>query len=281
MVLKTALSNLRYGRRTLIRTEDAITLVRDWCSKLPIRYDLLVGIPRAGLLFANFMALELSIPLATPEMLPSYWSGKSIESGPVRNILIVEDMTKSGTQVKPLKKKVQELFPTATVHIGAVYSPEGGMALDTYASRLDGTSITEWDFLDEQVYQNVAVDMDGVLCQDCPPGITETNFDDWARNAIPYLIPRFKVQAIITSRLERSRMITDEWLRKYGIKYYNLLCDPSRTLHERDLIGWKVHCINQRKPQVFVESDAHVAQEVHWRTGVPVVCVSNMRMYSD
>lgn len=280
LVLKTALSNLRYGRKELIRVEDAIGVCRDWCSRLPRKYDLIVGIPRAGLLFGNFMAMELSIPLSTPETVENFWQSKVMDDKPIKSILIVEDMTKNGTQVLPLKRTLQTIYPKAIIHIGAVFQPEGGLDLDTFGAKIDCRSITEWDFLDEQVYQNVAVDMDGVLCQDVPPGITERGFEIWAKDAVPYLIPRFRIQAIITSRLEKTRALTDDWLRRNGVKYYNLLCDPSPTLEDRDLIGWKVHCINWRKPEVFVESDDRVAQEVHWRTGVPVICVSTMKIYS-
>jgi hypothetical protein len=280
LVLKDALNNIRYGRRQILRVEDAIATCRDWCSRLPMRYDLIVGIPRAGLFFGNFMALELSIPLATPDMLPNHWAGKTMEDRDIRSILVVEDMTASGTQIIPAEDRVQRLFPNATVHIGAVYSPVGGMALDTFGMKIDGRSITEWDFLDEQVYQNVAVDMDGVLCQDCPPGLTEDQFILWAQSVVPYLVPRFKIQAVITSRLEKYRQLTVRWLVKNKVQYSNLLMDDSDTLEERDLIGWKVECINWRKPEVFIESDPRVAQEVHWRTGVPVVCVSTMQTYS-
>lgn len=247
-----------------------------------MKYDLLIRVPRAGLMFANFMAMQLSIPLSTPELLPNFWpsSAKVREDGPIRNILIVEDMTAFGTQIIPLKKKVQELFPQAIVHVGAVYSPEGGIKLDSYGARINDRSITEWDFLNEKVYENVAVDMDGVLCQDCPSGLTEDQFVQWMQTAVPYLIPRFRVQTIITSRLEKYRPITDQWLTNNGAQYYQLLMDPSKTLSERDLIGWKVHCINWRKPHVFIESDNRTAQEIHWKTGIPVICVSTMEIYS-
>jgi len=199
--------------------------------------------------------------------------------GPVKSILVVEDMTTYGTRILPVREKTKELFPGAIVHIGAVYSPVEGIVLDSYGTKLDGTSITEWDFLEERTYQNVAVDLDGVLCQECPLYATEEEYVRWMETAVPYLIPSYHIHSVITSRREKYRAITENWLRHNKVKYYRLFMDPSSNDSERDLVGWKVYCINQRKPEIFIESSDRMAQEIHWRTSIPVICSTSMRMY--
>lgn len=279
MVVKTALDNFRYGRPSLTRVEDAMILTRDWCSRLPLRYDLLIGVPRSGLMVASFMSTELNIPLSVPEILPSYWSTKS-DPRPINNILIVEDGATLGTHLIPVKEKTVRTFPTALVHIGALYSVDGGISLDTWGTKVHSwKSVLEWDLSDSRPYQNIAVDMDGVLCQECPPCLTEDEYINWMETATPHLIPPYQIEAVITSRREKYRAITEGWLRRNGVRYVHLLMDPSIKDSDRDFIGWKIRCINYRKPQVFIESDERIAQVIHWKTGVPVICSTSMKMF--
>jgi len=286
LVLKTALCNARYGRRDMLRTEEAISLTREWCSRLPMRYDLIVGVPRAGLIFADFMSVELSIPLSVPELLPKYWnprpidkhSDSSLTEGDIRSILIVEDVTSSGSRLLPIRETVKNHFPNAIVHIGALYAGGNAIPLDSYGSKFTRPCIIEWDFLDVMFYRNMATDMDGVLCQDCPPNLTEGQYIQWMESAVPHLLPVFPV-TVVTSRRMEHRAVTEKWLRRNGVEFSTLYMDPARTDSERDLVGWKVRIINQIKPEVFIESSDEMAESIHWKTGVPVICATTMRMY--
>jgi uncharacterized HAD superfamily protein len=126
----------------------------------------------------------------------------------------------------------------------------------------------------------IASDMDGVICSDCPKEM-EPDFDLWIPTAKPYLVPSFGLFAIITSRNEYLRPLTEAWLKANKVQYKQLLMDPTPLGGKRDLIGNKVKAIYQVKPRLFIESNDHTAWRIHWRTGVPTLATETMRFFGD
>jgi uncharacterized HAD superfamily protein len=282
LICKGMVNNLVHGKWKLITTEEAIHEAREWTKQLPRRYDLIVGIPRAGLLFATFISQNLGVPLSTPDRLPQRWNGSKFSvTKPIKNILLVEDCTGSGSEILFAKQKAETLFPDAKVQTGSVYAVESFVP-DTYGKQLNGHQrfFFEWDLMYLGAV-SVASDLDGVICQDWPftEDISEDSKLNWMRTVAPFMIPAYGVKAIITSRPERYRQTTTDWLRKHEVLFSYLIMDQSSQDVGRDYIGHKVQAINQICPDLFFESHDSVAREVHFQTGVPVVSIESMRLY--
>lgn len=275
LILKQMVGNAVWGRQRLIRLEDMTAMTRDWCKRLPCAYDLVVGIPRTGLTIAGLISDYFAIPLSVPEKLPEFWSSNDIPEREIKRVLIVEDGTTHGSKLIPAKDVAQAFFPNATVHIGSLLVNKQTIPLDTFGFVLEDRYYGEWQLLHLEFSQNVASDLDGVLCHNPPPFTTEKAYMDWMRTAIPYRIPIYALSMIVTSRHQKYWEITVEWLRKNGIRYQRLIManDMSNTMIQ------KAEAIFRYQPEFFLESEDGTAKELHMRTGVPVICISNMRMY--
>lgn len=275
-VLKQTLGNAVWGRHKLIKFEDAVSMTREWCSRLPRSYDLVIGIPRTGLTIAGIISDYFAIPLSTPDLLPSFWAARDTPKKEIRSILIVEDGTTFGSRLFPAKAKAYDFFPGSTVHIGSLLVNKETIPLDTYGFMLCDRTVAEWQLLHIEFSQNVASDLDGVLCQDPPKFNDETDYIDWMARAIPYRKPIYCLSAIITSRPEKYKGITEDWLKENDIRYQRLIMsiDGVSTMVQ------KAAAINKYQPDFFLESNDGTAKELHLRTGVPVICISTMRLYS-
>ena len=49
------------------------------------------------------------------------------------------------------------------------------------------------------------------------------NYVDFLLNAKPHILPSYKIHSLVTSRLEKYRSYTEQWLKKHNILYENLI----------------------------------------------------------
>ena len=96
------------------------------------------------------------------------------------------------------------------------------------------------------------------------------------KNVEPYMIPNFTIDAIITSRLEKYREQTEEWLKKNKVKYRELIMLNDSTRNSQKSVSHKVTVIKKTKPSWFFESDFSEAKEIKRRTKCNVVCVNDV-----
>jgi len=137
----------------------------------------------------------------------------------------------------------------------------------------------EWNLLHRK-RGTVAFDMDGVICEDCPSDIdlNESLYIEWIKNARPYLIPVYKIDYIISNRLEKYRPETEEWLRRHDVKYDKLiLWDIESKKDRKDLFAeYKADKLLSLKPSVYFESSYQQAKQIWESTRIPTICIDEM-----
>jgi uncharacterized HAD superfamily protein len=129
------------------------------------------------------------------------------------------------------------------------------------------------------------MDIDGVLCYD--PTVNQNDdgpkYTDFIVNAKPKYLPTFPVKTLITSRLEKYRGLTAEWLAKYNIKYINLVMSPYDTMAERksadDYADRKASEYKNLEYQLFIESSEIQSKQINLKTGKPVYCTDTRQFY--
>ena len=129
----------------------------------------------------------------------------------------------------------------------------------------------------------LAVDMDGVLCADPPPGADgdEDWYLEWLEQATPYLIPGFEIDYIITSRLEKYREATERWLREQGVQYGELIMwDVPDKNARTSFVQYKIDSLLKIKPDMYWESDWEKSQQIWEATRIPTLCIDEMTMLS-
>lgn len=270
--------------------------IHQWIPRLPNGYDCVVGIPRSGMLVANILAVKLNLPLADFD---GFLEGRMLGLGQrfdhldqseflstPRKILVVEDSISTGTAMARARAKLQEVGSIHDITFAAVYvSPEGRTMCDFYAEVVPHPRRFEWNILSSSAIGNYAFDLDGVLCIDP----TEEQNDDgelyreFILNAKPLYLPKHKLGAIVTSRLEKFRPETEEWLRMHGIEYGALhmlnLASKEERMRLKAAPSFKAETYKKSKYDLFVESDHGQAMEIARLSGRFVYALDSVTMH--
>lgn len=213
-----------------------------WCRIMNSDFDVVVAIPRSGMVLGSMIATKFDKPLSTVDM---FLDGKKcwihdrkmtnpdfIPQNPdsYKRILLVDDTSSSGSECSTMAKNYNLLkakYPELEIIKAALYiMPWNARYIDRYYKFIDMPPHRfEWNMLHAPLWGiALAVDLDGVLCKNCTiDDNDEEAYIDWMKNAEPYLIPHYKIDWIVTCRIEKYRAITEEWLKNHGVEYGELI----------------------------------------------------------
>ena len=272
---------------------DLAADVRAWSDQLPRDIDLVVGIPRSGMLPATLLAVHRNLPLADFDGFLAglrSGSGKRLSTGDVtpgvRRVLVVDDTINSGASMKAAQERALEHDPHTDTLWGAVYRSQNTPpdVVDVWFAQVDWPRVFEWNIFHHGGARDFCFDIDGVLCRDP----TERENDDgpeyerFIRDVEVRFVPGAEIGWLVTSRLERHRAETEGWLRRAGIRYRHLVMHPAPTAQERRAAGdharRKGQFYKSVPARLFVESDPGQARHIADGSGKPVFCVENAMM---
>lgn len=260
-------------------------------------FDLVVGVPRSGMLVANIIALYLNLPLVD---LQGFVEGRIFESGKtrrpgnyedniknIRKVLIVEDSVDTGQSIAEVKSIIKEAGMDKRFEIlyfAAYIRKDKVNNVDLYLDICDMPRVFEWNIMHHQVLENSFFDLDGVLCIDP----REEDDDDgkiyveFINNVQPLFIPTKKINTIVTCRLEKYRDATLLWLNKNNIKFNNLIMMdyPSKAdrIREGKHAEYKAYHYRRSKAVLFIESNLSQAIYISKNSNKPVYCLENRKM---
>jgi hypoxanthine phosphoribosyltransferase len=255
-------------------------------SKLGI--DLIVGIPRSGLIAATLISTHLQKPLTDLE---SYISGRAFyKSGQLFNteknnfkILLVDDTINQGTQMRAAVQRLNNVGYNHNVIRFAVYISNKTKLteVDLFCETCVNPRAFQWNIWKHPSLSKWATDMDGVLCRD-PVWKIENDrgpkLIEFYKNADKKFELKEKVKYIITSRLDTHRSVTEDWLDKNNIKYENLIMKPasSKLRHEE----YKLGILKSIKDvELYIESDTQQARFIAESGNIPVWCIDSQTTY--
>jgi uncharacterized HAD superfamily protein len=262
-------------------------------GKVPRGTDLVVGIPRSGLLAANLLALHLNVPLADVD---GFINGQLLQSGnrfkqhtkpfeEYKRVVFLDDSLYSGEALKAVKEKMKGRYPEKEIFYGAVFVVPGAVGmLDFYFDICKWPRLFEWNMMHHSSLENCCVDIDGVLCKD--PTAEENddgpNYESFLANAEPLLHTTATIGYLVTNRLEKYRPHTEAWLAKHNIKYKNLIMrdlpNKEARLKANDHGGFKASMYLKHDCWLFIESSEIQAWQIANITGKPVYCVDARKM---
>jgi uncharacterized HAD superfamily protein/adenine/guanine phosphoribosyltransferase-like PRPP-binding protein len=279
-----------------VSSEDAVIWTSEWLKSFPVQYDIIVGIPRSGMLVASVIALKLGKPLTTPDLFSkkAFWLSTKVNQQFIfmkdMKVLLVDDSINSG---KSLQESIdimnQAKFDFKITTAALIASDAANPLVDMHYKCLKHPRIFEWNMLHRKTasyfeQEKIALDMDGVICENCPPN-TDANEDayiEWIRTAKPYLIPSFEIDAIVSCRLEKYRADTEQWLRHHNVRYKRLILWDIESKNQRKglFAKHKIDAILQVNPAIFWESHLGQAEQIWKHTKTPVLCIDNWILFS-
>lgn len=272
--------------------------IREGLSKLPDDVDLIVGIPRSGVLAGSMIALALNIkiidvssfvaniPLQHGQTRKSLFSNLILPSD-AKHVLIVDDSVDSGGSLLKIKALIGKLDRVQKVTYCAIYaSPAAINFVDVYFEIVAQPRVFEWNVMHRQSLLNCCLDIDGVLCLD--PNNEENddgkNYLSFLNNARRLVIPSYPVGHLVTSRLERYRSETELWLEKKGVVYRQLHMLDLPDAETRRRLGrhasFKAEVFRaQHEATLFIESERQQAIDIAKISGKAVLCFSTQQMF--
>ena len=259
-------------------------------------YDFVVGLPRSGLMPAAMVALHLNLPLVSLADLAAghlgqrdtnRWSpahhrmARAAAAAVPLSGLVVDDTVNTGAAIRRFRASHAEMFADGRYRFTflAVYNsthnpPDADITFETVA----GPRVFEWNLMHHSMSDGYLSDLDGVLCPDGPPENSNDSglYEQYILNAPLKLRPTFKLGAIVTSRLEKYRGQTREWLAKHDIRHDELIMldlPNAETRRQLQLYGrYKADVYQALGGILFVESDSGQAHQIAQITGRPAFC---------
>jgi uncharacterized HAD superfamily protein/hypoxanthine phosphoribosyltransferase len=258
---------------------------------IPRDFDLIVGVPRSGMLPANLLSLYLNRPYTD---IHSFLNGHIYKAGArsqffdiseFKKILVVDDSIASGSAMLEVKESLKHLESKFDIKYCAVYIiPGKEKMVDYFFEIVPLPRYFQWNIMNHTTLEKACFDIDGVLCLDPLP---EQNDDgpkyiDFILNAPPLFIPGSKIGTIVTSRLEKYRKETETWLDANNIKYNDLVMLDLPNMEARQKAnnhgGHKAKAYMSKPYVLFVESERNQALEINRLSKKPVLCTENFEM---
>lgn len=270
---------------------DLTQLVRRNIPRLPGDIDLVVYLPRSGIIPAAQIALHRNLPILS---LDAYLQGRSPDDpsgvsararqggqGDQGRVLVVDDSVGDGGALARARAALAA-HPEAgrrKVDFLAVYwSGVPVEGLDHWFEKLPRPRLFEWNALHHEGVGNFCVDIDGVLC----PDPTRAQNDDGAgyaaflRDAPLQVRPTHEIGWLVSNRLETYRPQTEDWLARHGIRYRELiLLDgvSAETRRRAGAHGWfKGRVFRDLPAELFIESEPFQARDIAQIAVKPVLC---------
>jgi orotate phosphoribosyltransferase len=280
--------------RTVAQLDDAVV---SWLADLPRDIDIVAGVPRSGLLVANLLALHLNIPMTDVAGLVE---GRVIQAGArfkgsdprqfltrPRHVLVVDDSVCSGSAMRNARAQLAAAALPHRLSFAAVYmAPEARLDghVDMYREIVSMPRVFEWNLMHGTVLSNSCMDIDGVLCID---PTNEENDDAheylrFLRDTPALLLPSAPVGWLVTSRLEKYRAQTEEWLARHKVRFGELRMmqypDMAARRAARAYAQFKADIYMETGAWLFIESDAAVAVQIAQLSGKSVFCTETREM---
>lgn len=251
--------------------------------KLPRDISIVYGVPRSGMLPAAIIATALGADLSVVGQSGVFAGERSrsfIKNKATGRALLVDDTMYMGGAMRKAVKSFGGECTTCVVYV----SPEARNNVDYFADVLPGPRMFEWNFGGIKATEDYVFDMDGVICED--PKVYDDDGESYRQEIIsgvrPKYIPQVKIKAICTNRIERWRTETENWLKRYGVQYGELLMQPYQTAVERrkksTSAGFK-SAYFKNNGTVFVESHDEHAVQIARTTKKPVLSIESMRLF--
>jgi uncharacterized HAD superfamily protein/hypoxanthine phosphoribosyltransferase len=258
--------------------------------RLPADIDVVVGVPRSGMLPATMIALARNLPLAD---LDGFAQGRLLSSGstrreqagskPFAHVLVIDDSCRTGGSMTQARERLMHVAAKTT--FAAVYGTgTRSPAIDFAFATVPEPRVFEWNVLHHPIVARSCFDIDGVLCIDP----TEDENDDgpgymqFLAEALPLHQPRREIAMLVTSRLEKYRTATEAWLARHGILYRELRMLDLPDAATRRRLGahgsFKADVYRKSNCELFVESELAQAREIARRSGKFVLSLEGPHM---
>jgi len=263
-------------------------LILNNLTKIPTDIDLVVGIPRSGLVVSTMIAEYTNLPSTDMFSYLANVGNYKLNSGSyapstnyatVKRILLVDDAMGVGITMDLAKQKIKTVYPEVNIITCVAFvEPASTHKVDIFFEQLCDQFLP-WSILKRGI-SDACCDIDGVLTEDVPPECDDDGdaYVHFLEHQRPKFRPDRPINTLVTGRLSKYKEITINWLARHNIQYGNLIMCPLETKQERDqksMGAFKAFVFSKSPLPLFIESDLNEARIIkHINQSKSVYCVS-------
>lgn len=243
-------------------------LIMNSLEKIPTNIDIIVGIPRSGLIVSTLIAEYIGKPSTD---LQSYIFGHDnirmakssvapeTHIAEQKNVLLVDDGLGSGVSMQNAKNMILEHKPDTKITTLSIFvEPFATNKCDIYFQVMRD-QFMPWSVLKRGIEMGCC-DIDGVLTEDVPHEYDDDGekYINFLKNQRPKFRPDRKINTLVTGRLEKYRGITEDWLRQHNVQYGQLImcqCKNNAERAQQDMGRFKAEVFKRSGLPLFIESD--------------------------
>ena len=266
------------GDMSKVVTEYVLPAVPNTVTKV-------VGIPRSGLLPAMVVSFARHIRLGALGLGNIPGGERTQRCMPEDNgdVLLIDDTVSRGNNMQMAAKQLEA--NGRKVIRACVFLEKGKEHMvDIFGAYREHPRLFEWNLFNHGLGPNMMFDMDGVFCTD--PLMLDDDSEKFGMvlgNALPLRLPKWPIGVICTNRIEKWRGVTEDWLKRHGVKYRTLLMNPAPTAAERrkHQLEHKVNSYKMSGAVMFVESSKIQAEGIARLSGRPVLSLEDNMVYYE
>lgn len=268
--------------------------------KIPQDVDLIVGIPRSGVLAANLAGLVLNVPvidldgfLQNTELVLPYRNATRpamIYPRDAKHVLLLDDTIHAGKSMDHARELLMEAQIDQKITTCAVFAnpkPKSITRIDIFFDALPSPAVLEWNVMHRDKLEQFCVDIDGVLCRN--PTRQEDDdgpeYQHFLEHVTPLTIPTYRVGYLVTSRLEKYRKETEAWLQRHNVTYNELIMldlpDKASRVKMNGSARFKAGVYKSLPhSELFIESERKDSYIISQLSGKAVLCYSNHMFFA-
>lgn len=239
-------------------------------------YRSIIGVSRSGMMAASILAYMLNLPLYALNLQDKtirhcgHGSRMNGQRTSMDNPVVIDDTVGSGGTFSLVQQIIQ--CDTAAVY----QNPMATFQANHHAAYLPDPHILEWNVANSMYSPQMLWDMDGLICEDCPPELDDDGplYERWLQEVQPKCLPRRAKITIATGRRRRWAELTHAWLDRHGVSA-EVIFHPDGVRTFESIVDHKARTIVERLSSlttqcVMLESDAHQARAIESKISRPV-----------
>lgn len=267
-------------------------LIYDKLYKIPQNIELIVCIPRSGMIIGTIIGEYRNLPVCT---ISEYLNNISTEKCAVhskakqfiseydyKNILLVDDTCSSGETLLKIKQKIIDVKPNINIITYCVFAEKIGKDLVDIYLLENNWPVFPYSIL-KCTHEFACFDIDGILTEEVPAEIDDDGdkYLSFISTQRSLYIPQDEILCLVTGRLEKYRESTEKWLNMHNVHYKYLFMCPAKNKEERKQLNpaiFKANIYKDFKAEIFIESSLYEAKIIKEMTNKPVYCTEIMNL---
>ncbi len=263
---------------------DLSIAISSLTTKLPLDWDLFVGIPRSGLLVANLLALHYNTYLADVEGL---LRGKMFNCGkrkacitgryPKRGlkVLVIDDSIRTGSEIAKTREALKSLEAKHCISYAAIYVCPGMEKLvDYYHESLPPPRVFEWNLMHNLYVLKYCMSIEGVIL-----GVGDQIAHDCS-SLRAMIRPSFTIGCLVLGP-EYDEKLMEAWLISQGIDFNRIVRfegSAESWRNDKKRAAFKADVCREMSAVLYIEHGLSESKLIAKQSLVPVFCTQENRI---